>query len=183
MISAAVAERAVPIPEGVQVEVNGRFVSVKGPKGALAKNLGHMPVDILVKSGNVVVYSNWPRKKETSLVGTAAASIKNMIRGVTKGFVYKLKVVYAHFPVTVKVLEREKKILIENFTGEKTARFARIVGDVKVTASGDEIVVQGIDLEAVSQTAANIEEATKIKDKDQRVFLDGIYIYEKAEGS
>jgi large subunit ribosomal protein L6 len=48
--------------------------------------------------------------------------------------------------------------------------------------SGEEILVQGTKLEDVSQTASNIEIGTKIKDKDQRVFLDGIYIYEKAEG-
>jgi large subunit ribosomal protein L6 len=80
------------------------------------------------------------------------------------------------------VNEKEKKVMIENFTGEKTARVTKIIGDTKVKVSGEEILVQGTKLEDVSQTAANIEIGTKIKDKDQRVFLDGIYIYEKAEG-
>jgi large subunit ribosomal protein L6 len=43
-------------------------------------------------------------------------------------------------------------------------------------------VVQGLNLEDVSQTAANIEQATKVKKKDPRVFLDGIYVYEQNEG-
>jgi large subunit ribosomal protein L6 len=72
--------------------------------------------------------------------------------------------------------------MIENFKGEKTARVTKIIGDAKVKVSGEEILVQGTKLEDVSQTASNIEIGTKIKDKDQRVFLDGIYIYEKAEG-
>ena len=109
-------------------------------------------------------------------------SVRNMIRGVTAGFTYKLKIVYAHFPVTVKVNEKEKKVTIENFTGEKTPRIARIVGSAKVKVAGDEIHVQGISLSQISQTASNIQAATKIRDKDLRVFLDGIYIFEKSEG-
>jgi large subunit ribosomal protein L6 len=80
------------------------------------------------------------------------------------------------------VFDKERKLFIENFTGEKTPRIVRIVGDSKVRVSGDEIVIQGINLQDVTQSAANIEQATKIKDKDQRVFLDGIYIFEKKEG-
>ena len=93
-----------------------------------------------------------------------------------------MKVVHAHFPVTLKVNDKERRLLIENFTGEKTPRIARIVGDSKVKAAGDEVIIQGISLQDVSQTAANIEQSTKIKDKDQRVFLDGIYVFERKEG-
>jgi len=103
-----------------------------------------------------------------------------MVKGVTKGFTYKLKKVYSHFPINVKV--EPGKVLIENFIGERSPRIAKIVGNVKVIVKGDDIEVQGLNLEEVSQTAANIEQATKIKKKDPRVFLDGIYIYEKTEG-
>ncbi|MEM2546448.1 MAG: 50S ribosomal protein L6, partial [Candidatus Bathyarchaeia archaeon] len=106
--------------------------------------------------------------------------IKNMITGVSKGFTYKLKIVFSHFPISVKV--QDKTVVIENFAGERGPRKAKIIGDVKVKVSSEDIIVQGIDLEAVSQTAANIEQATKVKGKDPRVFLDGIYIYERAEG-
>jgi len=105
-----------------------------------------------------------------------------MIRGVTSGYTYKLKIVYAHFPMTVKVQEKEGRITIDNFTGEKTPRVAKIIGPTKVKVAGDEIHVQGTNLRDVSQTAANIQSATRIKDKDQRVFLDGIYVFEKTEG-
>jgi len=103
-----------------------------------------------------------------------------MITGVTKGYTYKLKIVFSHFPITVKV--QDKAVLIENFTGERRARSAKILGDVKVKIEPDDIIVQGATLEDVSQTAANIEQVTRVTKKDPRVFLDGIYVYERNEG-
>ncbi|TRO43562.1 50S ribosomal protein L6, partial [Candidatus Bathyarchaeota archaeon] len=122
----------------------------------------------------------WPRKKEASLVGTINSHIQNMITGVEKGFLYKLKIVFSHFPISVKV--QDKVVLIENFTGERRARKAKIIGDVKVKVESEDVTVEGINLEDVSQTAANIEQATKVKNKDPRVFLDGLYVYERKEG-
>jgi large subunit ribosomal protein L6 len=73
-------------------------------------------------------------------------------------------------------------LTIENFIGERNPRKAKIMGDSKIIIKGDDIIVQGINLEDVSQTAANIQNATKIRNKDPRVFLDGIYVYEQHEG-
>lgn len=103
-----------------------------------------------------------------------------MITGVMKGFTYKVKVVFAHFPVTVKV--EGNTIVIENFTGERSARIAKMQGNAKVTVKGDDVIVQGINLEDVAQTAANMEQATKVRRKDPRVFLDGLFIFERLEG-
>jgi large subunit ribosomal protein L6 len=103
-----------------------------------------------------------------------------MISGVQKGFTYKLKIVFSHFPISAKVQDRT--VLIENFTGERRARRAKIIGDVKVKVEAEDIVVQGLNLEDVSQTAANIEQVTKVRRKDPRIFLDGIYVYERNEG-
>jgi large subunit ribosomal protein L6 len=103
-----------------------------------------------------------------------------MITGVTKGFTYKLKIVFSHFPISTKV--KEKTFLIENFTGERCPRKAKIIGNVQVKIEGEDIIVQGINLEEVSQTAANIEQSTKVKKKDPRIFLDGLYVFEMAEG-
>ena len=104
-------------------------------------------------------------------------SIRNMIEGVKEGFRYKLKIVYSHFPISVKV--QGDKVIIENFLGEKAPRIAKIVGNTKVRVEKQDIIVEGPDIEEVGQTAANIEQATKIKGFDRRVFVDGIYIYEK----
>jgi large subunit ribosomal protein L6 len=182
MVLVELAQRSLPIPEGVQVTIEGRKLKATGPKGTLEEDFSHLPVQFALESGSLRVYSPWARKREVALVGTALAHVRNMIRGVAKGYTYKLKVVYAHFPVTVKVQEKEKRLTIENFTGEKTPRIVRIVGSAKVKVAGDELHVQGNSLAEVSQTAANIQTATRIRDKDQRVFLDGIYIFEKSEG-
>jgi len=175
-----VEKRKVKIPKGVKVNVNGRIVEVIGPLGKLIRNFSNNPVSIEVSGDEVIVYALWPKRREKSHVGTVAAHIRNMIRGVEKGFTYKLKIVYAHFPVSVKV--EKDRVLIENFMGERAPRTAKIVGDVKVNVKEDDIIVQGINLEEVSQTAANIEQATVVKEKDPRRFLDGIYVYEKLEG-
>ena len=182
MVVVELAQRSVSIPEGVQLNVDGRRIKATGPKGTLEEDFSHLPVHFALEGKSLRVYSTWARKREVALVGTALAHVRNMIRGVTSGYTYKLKLVYAHFPVTVKVNEKEKKLMIENFTGEKTARSAKIVGEARVKIAGDEVHVQGTRLGDVSQTAANIQSATIIRDKDQRVFLDGIYIFEKSEG-
>jgi large subunit ribosomal protein L6 len=181
-LTESLVEKSVAIPEDVQIQLEGLRVKVTGPKGSLSEDLSHLPVNLTLSQGRVSVLPRWPTKRCIAKAGTAAAHVMNMIGGVTKGFTYKLKVVYAHFPVTVKVVEKDKKVTIENFIGEKTPRVAKIIGDAKVKVAGDEVIVQGTRLEDVSQTASNIESATKIKQKDQRVFLDGIYIYEKSEG-
>ena len=182
MVLVELAERKLAIPENVQIDIQGRRIKTTGPKGTVEEDFGHLPVQFTLEGQTLRVYALWARKREVALVGTALAHVRNMVRGVTSGFTYKLKIVYAHFPVTVKVNEKEKKLTIDNFTGEKTARVVKIVGSAKVKLASDEIHVQGIDLNDVSQTAANIQYATKIPDKDQRVFLDGIYIFEKKEG-
>ena len=169
-------QRTIQVPEGVTVEVDGKTVKVKGPLGSLQEDLSHLPVNFSRKGQEVQVSVIWPRKREIGMLGTAAAHIRNMIRGVTKGYRYNLRTVYAHFPVTVKVDEKSHALKVENFTGEKTPRSAEILDGVKVVVKGDDITVEGIDLKAVSQTAANIQNSTKIKKKDLRVFLDGVYV-------
>lgn len=175
------AVKWVEIPEGIEVSVDGRAVTVKGEKGTLMRDFSHAPVSIQLDGDRVKIQTSWPRKREVALVGTVKSHIQNMITGVTKGFTYKLKIVFSHFPISVKV--REKTVAIENFTGERSQRIAKIIGNTKVTVKSEDVIVRGIDIEGVSQTAANIQRATKVKSKDPRVFLDGVYIYERHEGT
>ena len=170
----------IEIPEGVDGTLEGRIVTIKGEKGELVRDFSHAPIKIQLEGKTVTVQASWPRKKEAALVGTVCSHIQNMIKGVTTGFTYKMKIVFSHFPITVKI--EGKTLTIQNFTGERNPRKAKIMGDTKVKIKGDDIIVQGINLEDVSQTAANIQNATKIRRKDPRVFLDGIYVYEKHEG-
>jgi len=172
--------KSIEIPEGMVVKVEKKVVTVNGEKGELTRDFSHAPVSIRLEGKTITVQANWPRKKENALIGTITSHIQNMITGVTKGFTYKLKIVFSHFPISVKV--RERTVAIENFTGERSPRIAKIMGDTKVMVKDEDVIVQGTNIEDVSQTAANIQNATKVKKKDPRVFLDGIYIYERHEG-
>ncbi|MCK4313623.1 50S ribosomal protein L6 [Candidatus Bathyarchaeota archaeon] len=172
--------KTIQIPDNVEISVDGRKVTVKGEKGALTRDFSHAPISIKLEGKTVRIWAEWPRKKEAALVGTLYSHIQNMITGVRQGFTCKLKIVFSHFPISVKV--KDKTILIENFTGERSPRKVRIMGDVQVKVLSEDVIVQGINLEEVRQTAANIEQGTKVKRKDPRVFLDGIYVNEKSEG-
>jgi large subunit ribosomal protein L6 len=172
--------KTIQVPDGVEVSLAEMKVTVKGNKGTLTRDFSHAPISIDANGKTVRVSAEWPRKKEAALVGTIHSHIQNMINGVQKGFSFKLKIVFSHFPISVKV--QGKTLLIENFTGERRPRRVKIVGDVQVKVQSEDIIVQGLNLEDVSQTAANIEQATKVKKKDPRVFLDGIYVYERSEG-
>jgi large subunit ribosomal protein L6 len=172
--------KTVEIPEDVTVNLKQKNVEVRGEKGRLVRDFSHAPVSIQLEEGVIIVSAHWAKRKTSALVGTVCSHIRNMVKGVTGGFTYKMKIVYSHFPISVKV--QGNKIVIENFIGERNPRVAKIVGDTKVTLKSDDVLLQGINIEEVSQTAANIEQATKVKKKDPRKFLDGIYVYEKLEG-
>lgn len=164
----------VKIPEGVQVEQKGSTISVSGPKGKVSRDFAHARLDISVGGGEIRILAPAKGKRLKALVGTVAAHLRNMFKGVSVGHTYRMKVIYAHFPITVKV--QGKDVLIENFMGERSKRTAKIVGNVKVTVQGDELVLEGVDKEEIGQTAANIHMATHVKKMDPRVFQDGVYV-------
>ncbi len=169
----------IQIPEGVTVALEGKKLKVKGPKGECEKDFSKMKVDIKVDGNRVIVSSIKKRKDYYAVARAVVKHVKNLIEGVQKGYTYKLKIVYSHFPIQVKV--EKGQVRIENFIGERFPRFAKIVGsNTKVTVQGDDVIVEGPCKEAVGQTAGNIENATRIKYKDPRVFLDGVYIYERS---
>ena len=175
-------ERVVEIPENVSVEVKGDTmegytITAKGPKGENSRFLKFRGIYVEKEDSKIRVFTKEEKSRLKAMVGTFASHINNLIKGVVDGFEYKLRVVYAHFPVKVRVEGRE--VVIENFLGEKHPRRAKIVGRVEVEIRGNEIIVKGVDKEECGQTAANLEQATRIKNLDVRVFQDGIYIVEK----
>lgn len=175
---AGVVEERVKVPEGVQVHLEGTRVSVASKGLSLQRHLTHPRIRLGVDGAEVRIWSEFPTKREKALVGAFAAHVRNMIVGVTRGFRYEMRIVYSHFPMKAGVKGGE--FVIENFLGEKFPRRARILAETKVNVEGDQVVLTGPDLEAVSQTAANIERATRIRGFDPRIFQDGIYITKKA---
>jgi large subunit ribosomal protein L6 len=170
--------RTIEIPEGVSASLSRDVFTARGPKGTVERMLWYPGIKIEVREGEVVVDAESSRKEQKAMVGTFASHIKNLMIGVSDGFECKMTIVYAHFPMQVKV--EGKTLVIGNFLGEKKPRIAKILGESKVKVSGNEVTITGINKEDVGQTAANIEQKTKIKRFDPRVFQDGIYIVQKA---
>ena len=170
----------IQIPDDVNVNLKGSMLHVQGPLGHVYKNFKKIPVVIEVNDNKILLKQSGERKKHYAIRNTAKSIIQTLCSGVVDGFTIKMKIVYSHFPVTVKV--EGKKVLIENFQGERAPRISIIKGDTKVDVKGDDVIITGPVLTDVSQTAANIQLKSKVKNKDHRVFLDGIYRYSKSKG-
>jgi len=171
--------KEVQIPEGITVTADEHSITVKGKLGELKRELKLRDYKCQIKNNKFTVEIEKPTKKQKAYTGTIAAHTRNMILGVQKGHEYKMKIVYKHFPINVSV--EGKKVLIKNFTGEKKPRIAKILGNIEVKVQGQEITIKGINLEDAGQTAANIEQITRIRKKDIRIFQDGIFITKKPE--
>jgi large subunit ribosomal protein L6 len=171
------AVRKVTIPDGVKVQLAGTQLKVNGPKGELVRNVRFPQVSVTSDGKDVTIATESTRKEITAMVGTFEAHTKNMIRGVSEGFEYRMKVVYSHFPIQLKL--QGNRLEIANFLGEKKARYARIENGVTAKVANDEVILTGIDRELLGTSAANIEHATRIRDRDPRVFQDGIYMVQR----
>ncbi len=171
-------KKELSIPDGINLEVEDKKIAVTGKMGRLEKEFKYFhDINIAKENDKLVVSSESNKKKVKAMVGTIISHVKNLIGGVSSGYTYRLKAIYTHFPMTVKV--EEDKVVISNFIGEKTDRTAKILDGVKVEINGQDLTVTGNDIEKVAQTAANIETATKITKKDRRVFQDMICILKK----
>lgn len=176
----------VAVPKGVTVRIKARDIVVKGPRGTLHKNLKHLSVDLTpcdqARQIRVDVWSGL--RKHIATIKTAVSVLRNMFTGVTKGVRYEMRAVYAHFPLNLTTLEDDTVLEIRNFLGEKRVRRVKMLGGgaVKVRRSQstkDCLLVEGNDVNEVSQSAALIRESCLVKKKDIRKFLDGIYVSEK----
>ncbi|WP_247001586.1 50S ribosomal protein L6 [Halosolutus gelatinilyticus] len=165
------------IPENVSVEVDHLDVTVDGPEGAVTRRLWYPDVSVDVEDDAVVIASESEDAKTNATVGTFESHVENAFHGVTEGWEYKMEVFYSHFPMQVRV--ESDDVVIENFLGEKAARRTTIHGDTDVAVDGEELVLSGPNKDHVGQTAADIEQLTRVSGKDTRVFQDGVYITEK----
>jgi large subunit ribosomal protein L6 len=173
MVKATSIKEQIKLPDGVTASIENSDIIVKGEKGELKKTFSHPKISIKINKDTIEINGKDVRRKELALIGTIKAHTKNMIKGVTEGFEYKMKTVFSHFPIKTSVEGNE--FIIQNFLGERSARRAKILEGVNIEIKGDDITVQGINKEKVGQTVANIERATAVKRRDIRVFQDGVY--------
>ena len=172
---------SIALPEGASASIDGDVVTISKDGQSLSREFRHHKVEVRTDEGALEVFINLPRRSDKALAGTWAAHLRNMVRGVDEGVEYRLKAVFSHFPMSLKV--DGKQFMINNLFGEKVPRVAALPwspAEVEVRVENKtDVVVKGADREKVGQTAANIESACKIKKRDRRVFQDGIYIVSK----
>lgn len=172
-------------PSNVEITIKSRLITVTGPRGTLTKNVRHVDMDIRLLKGKTtkVTLAVWQGgRKHVACLRTIRSLINNMITGVTKGFQYKMRAVYAHFPINCIIQEDGHSVEIRNFLGEKTVRHVNMLSGVVVAeskAQKDELILEGNDIDMVSQSAASIQGVCRVRNKDIRKFLDGIYVSDR----
>eukprot|EP01128_Nolandella_sp_AFSM9_P000874 TRINITY_DN10_c0_g1_i1.p1 TRINITY_DN10_c0_g1~~TRINITY_DN10_c0_g1_i1.p1 ORF type:complete len:192 (+),score=51.84 TRINITY_DN10_c0_g1_i1:47-622(+) len=172
----------IEIPTDVTISVKAREVSVTGPRGVLKRSFKHLQVDIKKIGNKITVEVWWGTSLQQATVRTVCSHIKNMVVGVTKGYQYNMRLVYAHFPINTSVVEDNTCLEIRNFVGQKVLRRIKMGEGVTITRAEkakDQLELIGNDLEQVAQSAALITGKTKVREKDIRKFLDGVYVSEK----
>jgi|TARA_B100001250_G_scaffold62865_4_gene49263 large subunit ribosomal protein L6 len=171
----------INLAEGSSSSIAGDVVTVSNEGKSLSREFRHPKVTIRQGDSSLVVFCDLPRRADKAIAGTWAAHLRNMVKGLEEGFEYKLRAVYSHFPMTLKV--EGNRMTINNLFGEKVPRVAKLPwspSEVEVKVENKtEVTVKGSDREKVGQTAANIERACRIRNRDRRVFQDGIYITSK----
>lgn len=170
----------VDMPSGVDCSIEAHKIIISGPKGTLERKFAHPFINIIKENSSIKLEPLGKKytKNKKRMLKTFKSHLKNMVQGVTEGYTYRLKIVSGHFPMNVSI-DGSNKIVIKNFIGEKVPRIAYLFPNTKATLKGDEITIDGINKEAAGQSAANIEKATRITNKDRRIFQDGIYIVQK----
>ena len=175
------ASDSVKIPKECKVKIDRRMVTVDGPRGTLRKSFKHLQVEFTLKVTTIFIKVWFPNRKAVACVRTICSHLKNMFTGVLQGYKYKMKSVYAHFPININIINDNTHVEVHNFLGEKFVRKVNMMPGVtaKSTGAKDEIMIEGNDVEMVSRSAALIQQSTTVKNKDIRKFLDGVYVSEK----
>jgi len=168
----------IEIPEGVEVILNENEFSIRGKEGELKRKFYAPSLEFKIEDNKIIIGNKDSTKREKKMMNTIEAHLNNMIKGVQKKFEMKLKVCFAHFPITVEI--KGDTAIIKNFLGEKTPRSCVIIDGAEVEVKGQDIIVKAMDREIAGQTSANFEKATWIRLRDRRVFQDGIFITNKA---
>jgi large subunit ribosomal protein L9e len=118
------SSETMDIPDGVSIKVNAKVIEVEGPRGKLVRDFKHLNLDFdLITDENgkkkLKIDAWFGSRKTSAAIRTALSHVENLIRGVTKGFRYKMRFVYAHFPINASITNDNKSIEIRNFLGEK----------------------------------------------------------------
>lgn len=150
-----IGKKPVTIPQGVQVELNGHVIAVKGPKGQLTREL-RSEIDVVIENNEVIVTRSSDDKLRRSLHGLTRTLISNMVEGVTKGFEKSLDIV----GVGYRAQKQGTKLVLQMGYSHPVEMEAANGIEFDVPAP-NKVIVKGIDKEVVGQVAANIRKVRK----------------------
>merc|ERR1711904_546979 len=187
MVKSRVSEQILNVPPGVNIFIKARNFTITGPRGEIRRDYSNLPMDVsLVKNkrqNTLKIVAHYPKREHLATLRSLSSQLANSITGVTRGVLFKMRVVYAHFPINVSIGNEGKEVEIRNFLGEKRVRTIRLLNGVRCEHSNEvkeEIVLKGNDIDLVSRSAALICQSCRVSNKDIRKFLDGIYVSEKS---
>merc|ERR1711865_277198 len=166
---------------GVKITVKAKMVEVTGKHGTLHRDFKHLPIELYMANAGTEVRARmyFAKSKQISNLRTVCSHIQNLFDGVEKKFEYKMRLVYAHFPINANITNGGKTVEVRNYLGEKFVRVVNLLANVECVKSAsvkDEIILTGPDIDLVSRSAALIHQSCLSKDKDIRKFLDGVYV-------
>ena len=121
-------EESVKIPKGVKITIKAKNVEVSGKHGSLKRSFKHLPIELYVGDAGREVRARmyFAKSKQLSMLRSVCSHISNLFDGVQKKFQYKLRLVYAHFPINANIVNGGKSVEIRNFLGEKIVRTVRL---------------------------------------------------------
>ena len=174
-------EESIPVPKGIKITIKSKMVVVEGKHGKLTRNFKHLPLELWLGDSGKTVCARmfFAKTKQISCLRSVCSHIQNLFEGVSKKFEYRMRLVYAHFPINANITNGGKTVEIRNFLGEKNVRTVNMLDGVVIEKSQntkDELVLTGADIDLTSRSAALIRQSCLVKDKDIRKFLDGIYV-------
>jgi large subunit ribosomal protein L6 len=167
----------IEIPGGVEIKKEGKKIIVKGKEGEVSKEFNFGKLKYENKDGKISISHPSSTRKEKRMINTISAHLRNMIKGVKNKFEYKLKICASHFPINVEI--KGNDVSIKNFLGEKTPRKCQMPEGVEIQINKEIITIKSANKELAGQAAATFETTTKVRNRDRRVFQDGIYITNK----
>merc|ERR1712224_995968 len=156
-------------------------MGVTGKHGTLKRDFKHLPIELFLANHDKEVRARmyFAKSKQIAALRSVCSHIQNLFDGVQKKFEYKMRLVYAHFPINANITNGGKTVEVRNYLGEKIVRVINLLEGVTVEKSAsvkDELVLIGADIDLVSRSAALIRQSCMAKNKDIRKFLDGIYV-------
>lgn len=168
----------IVVPEEITMTLEKNILIMRKQDKEIERKLNSL-INVDLEGNKILLSSKRISKREKKMFGTLKAHINNMIKGLIEGFTYKLQVANVHFPMNVSHDKDNNKIIVKNFLGEKKDRKIEVIEDVEVKIDKDIIELNSHDIEKAGQVATNIEKGTKVRNKDRRIYQDGIFIIEK----